>query len=198
MKKLAMVASLILAFGGIVRAQGKITYQIDPAHSSAQFVVRHLGISNVRGEFSKISGSVELDDKDITNSKVSATIPIDTVDTREPDRDADLKSDHFFDVAHYPAMSFTSKRIFHDGSSLKMTGDLTLHGVTREVTLDLSGPAPEIKDPWGNLRRGAEATGKLSRKDFGMTFDSGKIASGDFLIGDDISLTIDVEFIRKP
>jgi polyisoprenoid-binding protein YceI len=168
------------------------TWQIDPAHANAQFTVRHLSISNVSGQFNKMSGTVQLDDKDITKSSVNATIDVSSVDTRDNSRDGDLKSDHFFDVAKYPTMTFTSTQIESAGpGKLKMTGNLTLHGVTKVVTFDVDGPSDAITDPWMNQRRGASATTTINRRDFGITTYPAAA------IGDDVKITLDIEFIKK-
>lgn len=166
------------------------TYQIDPNHSTAQFVVRHLGISNVQGDFTKASGTVVLDDQDISKSTVNASIDVSSIDTRVQARDNDLKSPNFFDVAKYPAMTFASTKIWSTGNgTTKMTGDLTIHGVTREVTFDVSGPTAPI-NAMGGTRRGVEATTKVSRKDFGIAADAG-------VVGDQISITIDAELLQR-
>src|SRR5882757_10136317 len=137
------------------------TWQIDPLHTAAQFSVRHLAISTVRGGFSKVTGTVVLDDKDVSKSTVDVTIDVSTVDTREPNRDKDLRSDNFFDVEHYPAMTFKSKKVEQAGvGKLKITGDLTIHGVIKEVVLDVDGPTAAVKDPWGNQRAAVNATTK--------------------------------------
>ncbi len=163
------------------------TWQIDPAHSNAQFVVRHLGISNVQGDFTKVSGTVMLDETDITKSTVTATIDMTSVDTRVQMRDNDLKGTNFFDVATYPTMTFTSTKIEKAGDGmLKMTGNLTLHGVTKEVTFDVTGPTAPVNQM--GVRRGAEATAKISRKDFGITADP-------VVVGDDVAITLDIEMI---
>jgi polyisoprenoid-binding protein YceI len=172
------------------------TYQIDPAHSSAQFSIRHMMISNVRGEFTKVSGTVIYDADNPANSKAGASIEISSINTREPQRDAHLKSADFFDVEKFPLLTFQSKEVSGQGGELKMKGDLTMHGVTREITLDVDGPTPEHKDPWGNLRIGATATGKLHRKDFGLTWNSA-LEAGGVLVGDEVKLTIDIEAIRQ-
>jgi polyisoprenoid-binding protein YceI len=197
MRKFAVTVALLALAAMPVRAQNT-TWGIDPAHSNAQFSVRHLGISNVQGEFSKVSGTVALDENDISKSSIRAVIDVASVDTRNSSRDTDLKSSNFFDVAKYPTMTFESKKIVPgEMGKKKMTGDLTLHGVTKEVTFDVDGPSAAIKDPWGNMRRGASATAAISRKDFGMTYGSGGMASGDAMIGDSITITIDVEMVLK-
>ncbi len=168
------------------------TWQIDPAHANAQFTVRHLGISNVSGQFTKVSGTVTLDDKDITKSSVTATVEADSVDTRNEMRDKDLKSDGFFDVAKFPTWTFTSTKITQNGpGKLTMVGNLTLHGVTKEVTFDVDGPSDAITDPWKNQRRGASATTTIHRMDFGIS----KYPAA--MIGDDVRITLDIEFTKK-
>jgi len=140
-------------------------WKIDPQHSSAQFSVRHMAISTVRGAFSKVTGTILLDDSDITKSTVDVTIDASTVDTREPDRDKDLRSDKFFDVAHYPSITFKSKRVQQVATGkLKVTGDLTIRGTTKEVVLDVEGPTAPVKDPWGNVRAAVTATTKVNRQ----------------------------------
>lgn len=171
-------------------------WQIDPNHSSAQFSVRHLMISNVKGEFSKVTGTVTLDEKDITRSSVEVTVDVGTVDTRQPDRDKDLRSARFFDVQNFPTMIFKSKRVAQAAAGqLKVTGDLTIRGVTREVTFDVEGPTPAIKDPWGMLRAGASATARINRQDFGLKWN-GKMDNGGAVVGDEVSISLDIEFVR--
>ena len=174
----------------------QIIYQIDSAHSSAQFTVRHMMISNVRGEFGKVSGAVIYDAANPANSKADASIEVASINTREPQRDAHLKSADFFDVEKFPLIAFHSKEFSAHGGEWKLKGDLTIHGVTHEVSLDVDGPTPEHKDPWGNLRIGATATGKLSRKDFGLTYNAA-LEAGGVLIGDEVKLTIDLEAVRQ-
>jgi polyisoprenoid-binding protein YceI len=173
------------------------TWQIDPQHSSAQFSVRHMAIATVRGAFSKVTGTIVLDDKDITKSSVDVTIDTTTVDTREPNRDNDLRSDKFFDVAHYPTMTFKSRKVEQvSPGKLKVTGDLTIRGTTKEVVLDVDGPSAPIKDPWGNQRAAASATTKVNRQDFGVKWNA-TLDNGGVVVGDDVSITIDVEMIHK-
>jgi polyisoprenoid-binding protein YceI len=173
------------------------TWQIDPQHSSAQFAVRHLGLSTVRGAFSKLSGTMVLDDQDIKNSSVEVTIDVNTVDTREPDRDKDLRSERFFDVAHFPTMTFKSKKVEQVApGKLRVTGDLTIRGMTREVTLEVDGPTAAVKDPWGNQRLAATATTKINRQDYGVKWNA-KLDNGGVVVGDDVNITLDVEMIQK-
>src|ERR1700740_3620431 len=145
------------------------TWQIDPAHTAAGFAVKHLMISTVRGEFKGVTGTVIWDDQDITKSKIDVTIDAKTVNTGENARAKELKSDKFLEVEKFPAMTFKSKKVEAAGAGkLKITGDLTIHGVTKEVVLDVDGPSAPIKDPWGNQRMGASATTKINRMDFGV------------------------------
>ena len=186
--RIAVTAGLAAALS-LPAAAATNTWQIDPAHSAAQFSVKHLAISTVRGAFTSLKGTVQFDDKDITKSSVEVTIDVNSVDTRQPDRDKDLRSDHFFDVDHFPTITFKSKRVQQVApGKLKVTGDLTIHGVTKEVVLDVDGPSAPIKDPWGNQRMGINATTKITRQDFGITYGPG-------IIGDEISITIDAEMI---
>jgi polyisoprenoid-binding protein YceI len=172
------------------------TWQLDPAHSNAQFSVRHLGISNVQGEFTKVTGTVQLDDQDISKSTVAATIDVASLDTRVQHRDDDLKSDHFFDVAKFPTITFQSTKIVSTGEGAsKMTGNLTLHGVTKEVTFDVTGPTKVIQVM--GTRRGASATTKINRQDFGIVFMSNTVPAGDQMIGDTVTITLDIEMVKK-
>jgi polyisoprenoid-binding protein YceI len=172
-------------------------WKIDPQHSSAQFSVRHMAISTVRGAFSKVTGTILLDDSDITKSAVDVTIDVSTVDTREPDRDKDLRSDKFFDVAHYPSITFKSKRVQQVATGkLKVTGDLTIRGTTKEVVLDVEGPTAPVKDPWGNVRTAVTATTKVNRQDFGVKWNA-TLDNGGVVVGDDVNITIDVEMIKQ-
>ena len=172
------------------------TWEIDPAHSTAQFTVRHLGISNVTGSFTKVTGSIVLNEKDIAQSQVSATIDVNSVDTRVEMRDKDLRSPNFFDVEKYPTIEFKSKRIASAGGKLQMIGDLTIHGTTHEVTLDVDGPTSAITDPWGNSRRGISATTAINRKDFNLVYNK-LLGTGEAAVGDNVKIQIDAEFVKK-
>jgi len=172
------------------------TWTIDPKHSTAQFTVRHLAISNVSGNFTNVTGTIDLNEKDITQSQVSAVIDVSSVDTRVSDRDKDLRSPNFFDVEKYPTIEFKSKRIVNSGGKLQVIGDLTMHGTTREVTLDVDGPTPELNDPWGNVRRGFSASTTLNRKDFGLTYNHA-LKTGEAVVGDNVKIQIDLELIKK-
>jgi polyisoprenoid-binding protein YceI len=171
-------------------------YDIDSSHSAAQFTIRHLMISNVRGQFSGVTGTVVIDDGNPANVKIDATIDASTVDTREPKRDTHLKSPEFFDVAKFPKITFVSKKSQKTGNgTYKVTGDLTMHGVTKEVVLDVTGVA-EVKDPWGNTKVGATGTTRVDRKDYGLTWNK-PLEAGGFLVGDDVDITIDAELTKK-
>src|SRR5438270_10906746 len=193
---MAILARLAVGLALPVRA-GNASWQIDPQHSSAQFAVRHLGLSTVRGAFSKMSGRMLLDDQDIAKSSVDVAIDVNTVDTREPGRDKDLRSERFFDVAHFPTMTFKSKKVEQVApGKLRVTGDLTIHGTTKEVVLDAQGPTCPAKDPCGNQRVAVSATTKINRQDYGVrrnaTLDSGGVA-----VGGEVNITVDAEFIQK-
>lgn len=173
------------------------TYTIDPAHSKAQFSVRHMMVSNVRGEFTKISGTVDYDQQNPTAIRIDATIDATSINTGEPKRDAHLKSPDFFDTTKHPVLTFKSKSARKTGFGLAVTGELTIHGVTREVVLDVEGPTTEIKDMMGSLRRGATATARINRRDFGLTWNAA-LETGGLVVGDQVSITIDVEAVRAP
>ncbi|HTG81889.1 MAG TPA: YceI family protein [Geobacteraceae bacterium] len=174
------------------------TWTIDPDHSNVGFKVRHLMVSNVRGNFEKHVGTVEINDRDITKSKVSVTVDTASVNTNVAKRDAHLRSPDFFDVVKYPTMTFVSKKVVRAGQDrLKITGDLTLHGVTREVVLDVEGPSQESKDPWGNIRRGASASTTVNRKDFGLLWNK-TLETGGVVVGDDVTITLEIEMIKAP
>ena len=179
--RIAVVAGMAVGLSLPARAATS-TWQIDPQHSSAQFAVRHLGLSTVRGAFSKLSGTMVLDDQDITKSSVEVTIDVNTVDTREPDRDKDLRSERFFDVAHFPTMTFKSKKVEQVApGKLRLTGELTIRGTSREVTLDVDGPTAAVKDPWGNQRLAATATTKINRQDYGVKWNA-KLDNGGVVV----------------
>ena len=178
-------------------SQDTTQWQIDPVHSAAHFSVRHLMISNVRGEFSKLSGSAAIHTADPTKAKVEVTIEAASVNTREPQRDEHLRSSDFFDVAKYPTITFRSTRVeAHGADNFKLAGDLTIHGVTKEVILDVEGPTPSVKDPWGNIRAGVTATAKINRKDFGLVWNAVTEAGG-VVVGDEIKITIEAELIQQ-
>ena len=191
---LTWAAAAALAFPAAATAA---TWDLDPAHTSVQFSVRHLMVSNVRGEFGKVSGTVQADEADPTRSKIEAEIDAASIDTRIEKRDTHLRSADFLDVAKYPKITFVSTKIEAAGAGhFKVSGDLTLHGVTRPVVLDVEGPTPEIKDPWGKTRAGAQATTKINRKDFGINWNQA-LDAGGVAVGDELTITIDVEATKR-
>ena len=173
------------------------TWQMDPAHSSFEFKIRHLTVSNVKGDFSKVQGVAIIDDQNITQLKVEVAIDAASVNTGHTQRDEHLRGPDFFDVTKYPTITFVSKKVIKiDTNRLKVIGDLTLRGVTREIAVDVEGPTPEVKDPWGNFRRGATATAKINRRDFGITWNK-VLDTGGLVVGDEVNITIEVELVRK-
>lgn len=172
------------------------TWNIDSVHSSAQFKVKHMMISNVKGEFTTITGSLKYDGENIANSYVEASIDATTINTRDAQRDAHLKSADFFDVEKFPALTFKSTRISKkaDGE-LAVGGELTIHGVTRPVVFEVEGPSAPMKDPWGNTRLGLSASTRINRKDFGLTWNS-TLETGGILVGDEVTISLDVQFIK--
>jgi polyisoprenoid-binding protein YceI len=195
--KAAIIAGLAAAIA-LPASAGTTTYQIDPRHSSAGFGVTHLMISTVRGEFHGVTGTVVVDDSDVSKSTVNVTIDATTLDTREPDRDKHLKSDAFFDVVKYPTITFQSSKVerSNDGS-LKITGDLTIRGITKTAVLTTTVPKAPIKDPWGLQRTAASASTRINRQDFGVAWNQ-KLDSGGVVVGDDVTITLDVEMIIPP
>ena len=171
-------------------------WNIDPAHSVAEFKVKHMMISNVKGQFPKVTGTLTLDESDLTKSRVAAVIEAGSIETRDAQRDTHLKSVDFFDVEKFPTLTFKSTRIslVRDGE-LAVEGDLTIHGVTRKVVFSVEGPTPPAKDPWGNTRVAVSATTKISRKDFGLTWNAA-LETGGILVGDEVTITLDVQFIK--
>ena len=195
--KIGMLAGLAAGLA-LPASAGTTTYQIDPRHSSAGFGVTHLMISTVRGEFHGVTGTVVVDDSDVSKSSVNVTIDATSVDTREPDRDKHLKSEAFFDAAKYPTITFQSTKVDRNNDgTLKITGDLTIRGVTKTAVLTATLPKPPIKDPWGLQRTAASATTKLNRQDFGVAWNQ-KLDSGGVVVGDDVNITLDVEMIIPP
>jgi len=193
--KLALYSALA-AVVALPASAATTTWQIDPAHTAAGFAVRHLMISTVRGQFKGVNGAVVWDDQDISKSMIDVTIDAKTVDTSEPKRDEDLRSERFFDTAKYPTITFKSKKIESvSAGKLKVTGDLTIHGVSKEVVLDVEGPSNPLKDPWGNTRIGISATTKINRKDYGLTWNAA-LETGGILVGDEVTITLDVQFVK--
>jgi polyisoprenoid-binding protein YceI len=179
-----------------VTAPAITTWNIDPAHSHAQFKVKHMMISNVKGEFSSITGTLKYDEQNVANSQVEASIDATTINTREPQRDTHLKSADFFDVEKFPRLTFKSTKVEKSGEGeLSVAGDLTIHGVTRNVIFTVEGPTDAMKDPWGNLRLGLSATTRINRKEFGLVYNAA-LETGGILIGEEVTITLDVEFIK--
>jgi polyisoprenoid-binding protein YceI len=196
-----MNRSLLIGFLIIVSAVPVIafgaTYQVDPDHSNFQFKVRHMTVSNVKGEFKKVKGVVQMDDRNLTGLTAEINIDAASVDTDHAKRDEHLRSEDFFYVAKYPTITFVSKNISKtDDGRLKVVGDLTIRGVTKEITVDVEGPTPEVKDPGGNIRRGAAGTAKINRKDFGMAW-SKTLDGGGLVVGDEVSISVEIELVRK-
>ena len=165
-------------------------------HSHAEFKVRHMMISNVKGEFKGIQGALQLDARDLTHSAVKVSIDASTINTGDAQRDGHLKSPDFFDVEKFPALTFKSTRVLKNKSGqITVSGDLTIHGVTRTVELAVEGPSAPTKDPWGNTRIGLSATTRINRKDFGLNWNAA-LETGGILVGDDVNITLDIEFIK--
>ncbi len=172
------------------------TWNIDPAHTTAEFKVRHMMIANVKGKFSGISGTLHLDAAGPERSSVEARIPVATISTGDGQRDAHLKSADFFDVEKFPQFAFQSTGVKRTApGELAVTGDLTMHGVTKTVTFAVEGPTEPIKDPWGNQRVALSATAKINRKDFGLTWNA-TLETGGLLVGEEVAITIDAEFVK--
>lgn len=171
-------------------------WQIDPAHSSANFSIKHMMIAKVHGGFEKLSGVLQYDPADVSKSSIEASIEASSINTREPQRDQHLKSADFFDVEKFPTLNFKSKKVEKDGEDLKVTGDITIHGVTKEIVLNVEGPTAEVKDPYGNIKIGLSATTKIKRKDFGLTWNAA-LEAGGVLVGDDVSISLDIQFVKK-
>jgi polyisoprenoid-binding protein YceI len=191
MRKLGYLPAFILLAVLLAPSLTAAEWRIDPAHSAAQFAVKHMMVSTVRGDFGTMSGTVSYDPENPTAAKVMAEVDVASIETRNERRNDHLRSADFFDVANYPTMTFESTKVEKVGDGLKMTGNLTIHGVTREVTFDVEGPAPPIKTERG-MRTGASATTKISRKDFGMTWNRA-IEAGGLTVGDEVTITIDIE-----
>jgi polyisoprenoid-binding protein YceI len=172
------------------------SWNIDPVHSVAEFKVKHMMISNVKGQFAAVKGVLALDEAALTKSHIEASIDAASVNTRDPQRDAHLKSADFLDVEKFPTLAFKSTHIsrVRDGE-LAVAGDLTIHGVTRNVVFAVEGPTAAARDPWGNTRRGMSATTKVNRKDFDLTWNSA-LETGGILVGDEVTITLDVEFVK--
>jgi polyisoprenoid-binding protein YceI len=177
-------------------SQQTSTWNIDPVHSTAEFKVKHMMIANVKGTFSKVLGVLTFDESDLTKSKVEASIEAASIDTRDDQRDAHLRSADFLDVENYPRLSFASSSVKKAGNGkLSVEGDLTIRGVTRRVDFAVEGPTPPAKDPWGNVRVAISATTKINRKDFGLTWNA-SLETGGILVGDQVTITLEAEFVK--
>jgi polyisoprenoid-binding protein YceI len=199
MKRLFRVAPAALATAAFLASPAAAdVWQIDGAHSSAQFSVTHLMISTVRGDFGTLSGTIEFDGKDVASIKADATIDATTINTHNEKRDGHLKSPDFFDVAKFPAITFKSKKIVSGAAgTFKLVGDLTMHGVTKEVTLDGTGPSKVIKGMGGESRVAASATTKVNRQDFGVKWNH-DLDGGGVVVSDDVAITIEIEAVLPP
>ncbi len=191
---LLAAAFLCLVAPGLLHAA---PWEFDPEHTGVHFKVRHLMISSVRGDFEKVSGKIVYDETDVTKSTADISIDAASINTRNAKRDAHLRSHDFLDVAKYPEIIFKSKRVGISGNgTLKVTGDLTIRGVTKEVVLNVEGPSPMIRDPGANYRVGGQATTKINRKDFGLVWD--KVVEAGVVVGDEVEIIIDLEIYKKP
>ncbi len=198
MKSLALgfVALGLAAYTAPARAS---VWEIDSAHSSTEFSVKHMMVSTAKGRFDKVAGTLNLDDKNPTKSTIELTIDATTIDTHEAKRDGHLKSPDFFDVAKFPTITFKSTKIEKAGKAkFKVTGDLTMHGVTKPVTLAVEGPTAPMKSPFGTTSSGASATTKINRKDWGLTWNKPLEAAGGVLVGDEVTINVDLELLSKP
>jgi polyisoprenoid-binding protein YceI len=182
---------------GAAEAAQATAWVIDAGHSAATFSVRHMIVSNVKGEFDGPTGTATFDPKDLSTLHIEASIDARTINTRNADRDKDLRGAQFFDTDTFPRITFTSRRVSVAGpGKLTVAGDLTMHGVTKPVTLAVEGPTQEIKDIWGNARIGATATTTVDRRDFGLTYNR-MLEAGGAVVGEQVSIAIDLELTRK-
>ena len=189
-----MIGVALLAVPALSQAA---EYEIDGGHSTVGFGVKHLAVSTVKGTFDKVAGTATWSKPDYSDAKVDVTVDAASISTREPKRDEHLKSPDFFDVAKFPKLTFKSKKVTKGKEGhLTLTGDLTMHGVTKEVSFDVAGPSPEVKDPWGNTRTGVEATAKIKRKDFGLTWNKA-LEAGGVVVGEEVSIDLALELTKK-
>ena len=194
-KVLKLFIFFVLAIPNIVFGA---SWQVDPDHSSFQFKIRHLMVSNVKGDFNKvIKGFIDFDDQNISNTRAEVILDAASINTGHTKRDEHLRGSDFFDVTKYPTVTFVTKQVTKNGlDRLKAIGELTIHGVTKEVVLDVIGPTSEVKDPLGNFRRGLTATTKINRRDFGITWNR-MLDAGGVVVGDEVEISIEVEMVRK-
>ena len=180
--------------GGVVPAVS--IWNLDSIHSVAEFKVRHMMISNVKGQFTGVRGVLTLDEADVTKSVIDVTIDATTINTRDAQRDSHLKSAHFFDVTRFTTLTFRSARIERESAGeFAVTGDLTIHGVTRQAVFEVEGPTEAARDPWGNTRLGVSAVTKINRRDFGLTWNAA-LETGGILVGDEVTITLDIQFVK--
>lgn len=171
------------------------TYVLEPAHSSVEFAVKHMLIATTKGRFHDFNVVAQIDESDFANSRATVTIKGESIDTGQPDRDGHLRSADFLDVENHPELTFVTRRIEPKGDAWRITGDLTIRGVTREVVLQAEATGP-ITDPWGGTRIGVSAEGKINRKDFGMVWNAA-LDNGGFVLADDVKLSIEVELLKQ-
>ncbi len=193
MNRIISLFAAVLAVGGAPAFATE--YQVDPAHTTVQFAVRHMMVNTVRGQFQKVAGVAKIDDKDLTKSSLDVTIDVDSIDTRDAKRDGHLKSPDFFDAAKNPKITFKSTKIEKSGDKYQVIGDLTMHGVTHPVTLTVDTFTSPVKN-WGMLVRGVSATAKINRKDWGLAWNK-VLESGGVLVGEEVQLQIDAELNAK-
>lgn len=197
MRTANVLALASIGFGFFPTLAHAAPWELDPSHTSIEFSVRHMMATTVKGQFEKVKGTLDLDDKDITKSTVEVTIDLASVNTHEPKRDGHLKSPDFFDVAKFPTATFKSTKVQKVGKNrLKVTGDLNLHGITKAVVLDVEGPSQPYETPFGTTVRGIHATGKIDRKDFQVTWNKA-LDSGGLLVGNEVSLDLNAEVTEK-
>jgi polyisoprenoid-binding protein YceI len=191
MRRIALAVALL---PGLAFAETS-SWKIDSSHTHSTFTIRHLVISNVRGEFGKTAGVVKIDDQDLSKSSVEAEIETASINTREGKRDDHLRSPDFFDASKHPKITFKSTKVEKAGKDkLKVTGDLTMHGVTKPVVLEVDGPTAEIKDPMGNVRRGLSARTTLNRKEWGLNWN--KAVEAGPVVGDEVKVEIEAELVK--
>ena len=179
-----------------VTTPARTRWTIDASHSNVEFSIRHLMIASVKGRFAEVQGTVETDEADPTKGVIDVTINTASIDTRMPQRDEHLRSADFFDVASFPTLTFKSRRIERKGDDFKVVGDLTIRGVSKEVTLDVTSHGRQL-DPWGGQRAGFEATGRIKRSDFGLTWNQA-LETGGVVVGDDVKIALDIELVQQP
>lgn len=192
-KLLGLLAASLVSISPARAADG---WSIDPTHSQANFTVRHMMVSNVRGSFSKLQGKASYDGKDLQGASVEANIDASSIDTHDAKRDGHLKSPDFFDVAKYPEIKFVSKKVVSTKNGIDIEGNLTLHGITKPVVLHGSKLSEPVKDPYGNIRIGTVATTQINRKDFGMTFNQ-QLDNGGLMVGEEVGIELDVELVKN-